>query len=380
MLTAMRNVPLRRLVTALTSGLVIFAAFTAGIGIYAAALAYRPLLLVWWPWLVAGVVGVVALGAWWLWWRLPKRQVERVRLMIRDSKARADVEDNFRKTIGQLLGGAAVLIGAAFAYLQFQQQQRSSHDVLISNQVAKGFELLGNKDKEPMQRMGGIYALEGVMNNSEDYHQPVLETLSAFVREKTQTETGEGRPTDDIQAALTVIGRRKEGVGTEEPVDLSNAHISIARLYRARLSGATLAGAILTGANLRYADLRHATLSSAILTSANLTDANLRYAILYGADLTSAYLLTALLSDADLRYATLSGANLSGANLTGAKLGNANLTGAILTGAILTGANLTGANLTNPQSLTKEQLDKACGTGVRGLDKLSPPLAIKPCP
>jgi len=75
-----------------------------------------------------------------------------------DPKARADIEDNFRKTIGQLLGGAAVLIGAGFAYLQFQQQQRSSHDVLISNQVAKGFELLGNKDKQPMQRLGGIYA------------------------------------------------------------------------------------------------------------------------------------------------------------------------------------------------------------------------------
>jgi hypothetical protein len=64
---------------------------------------------------------------------------------IRDLKARTDVEDNCRKTIGQLLGGAAVLIGAGFAYLQFQQQT-SSRDLLISNQVAIGFELLGNKD------------------------------------------------------------------------------------------------------------------------------------------------------------------------------------------------------------------------------------------
>jgi len=135
------------------------------------------------------------LAAWWLWWRLPKRQVDRLRLTIRDPKARADVEDNFRKTGWPALGGAAVLIGAAFAYLQFTQQQRESHqqftqqqqasrDLLISNQVAKGFELLGNKDKDIMQRLGGIYALEGVMNNSEDYHQPVLDALSAFVRLK----------------------------------------------------------------------------------------------------------------------------------------------------------------------------------------------------
>jgi uncharacterized protein YjbI with pentapeptide repeats len=47
--------------------------------------------------------------------------VDRLRLTIRDPKARADVEDNFRKTIGQLIGGAAVLIGAALAYVQFSQ-------------------------------------------------------------------------------------------------------------------------------------------------------------------------------------------------------------------------------------------------------------------
>ena len=293
----MRNAPLRRLVIALASVLVILAAFAAGTGMYTAALALWPLLLVWWPWLVA----VVALGAWRLWWRLPKREVDRLRLTIRDPKARTDVEDNFRK-IGQLLLAAAALVGAGLAYLPFQQQQRSSHDVLISNQVAKGFELLGNKDKEPMQRLGGIYALEGVMNNSEDYHQPVLEALSAFVRVETKTETGEGPPPDDIQAALSVITRRKSGF-KELPLFLGKVHIP----------------------------------------------------------------------KADLR-----GTNLTRAHLVGADLTRADLSGAFLTVADLGGANLTGADLTDVQYLTQEQLDKACGTGVRGLDKLDPPLTIKP--
>src|SRR6516225_4344156 len=110
------------------------------------------------PRIIAAALAALALlsGAWWLWWRLPKQQVDRLRLTIRDRKARADVEDNFRKTIGQLLGGAAVLIGAALAYLQFTEQQRASHDLLISNQVSKGFELLGNDKGEV--RLGGIYA------------------------------------------------------------------------------------------------------------------------------------------------------------------------------------------------------------------------------
>jgi len=282
----MSNVPLRRFVIALTSVLFISAVFAAGIGLYVAALARWPLLLVWWPRLVAGVVAVVAvvvpIGAWWLWWRLPRRQVNRLRLGIRDPKARADLEDNFRKTIGQLLAGAAVLIGAALAYLQFTEQQRAaqeqfskqqqtsheqllqqeqaSRDLLISNQVSKGFEQLGN-DKSVVVRLGGIYALEGVMNTSEQYHQPVLEALSAFVRDGTSNETGEGPPATDIQAALRVIGRRK-AIPSEKRLDLANTHIPKANLSSAYLAGAYLSGALLAGADLSHADLSHADCST----------------------------------------------------------------------------------------------------------------------
>jgi hypothetical protein len=45
-----------------------------------------------------------------VWWQLPQRQVAKLALKIRAPKARADTEDNFRKTVGQALGGAAVLI------------------------------------------------------------------------------------------------------------------------------------------------------------------------------------------------------------------------------------------------------------------------------
>ena len=411
---------------------------------YTAALALWPLLLVWWPWLVAGLVAVVALGARWLWWRLPERQAktneaaatgepdvppifhalrhrlagrgcgdhDRLRLTIRDPKARTDVEDNFRK-IGQLLLAAAALVGAGLAYLPFQQQQRSSHDVLISNQVAKGFELLGNKDKEPMQRLGGIYALEGVMNNSEDYHQPVLEALSAFVRVETKTETGEGPPPDDIQAALSVITRRKSGF-KELPLFLGKVHIPKAdlggtNLTRAYLNGANLTRAHLVGADLTRAYLNDTNLTSANLTRAHLAGADLSGADLSGADLSGAFLTVADLNDTNLTSANLTSADLAGADLSGAILTSADLTradlggtkltrahltrahltrahlvGADLTGAYLndtnlTSANLTSADLTDVQYLTQEQLDKACGTGVRGLDKLDPPLTIKPC-
>jgi uncharacterized protein YjbI with pentapeptide repeats len=270
---------------------------------------------------VAGLAVAVLWGAWWLWWRLPKRQVDRLRLTIRDPKARADIEDNLRKTIGQLIGGAAVLIGAGLAYLQFSeqqqtsqqqftQQQQASRDLLISNQVAKGFEQLGS-DKI-IVRLGGIYALEGVMNNSEQYHQPVLEALCAFVRDKTRTEKGDGPPATDIQAALTVIGRRS-AIG-DIPY-LGNVHIPKANLFRAYL----------VSADLGYADL-----SGAFLRGAYLNDA----------ELTGAYLNGAYLINADLR-----GANLSGVDLSGA-------------------------------TVEQAQLDQACGRNA----KLGPGLTLKPCP
>ena len=71
--------------------------------------------------IAVAVVAALALlwGIWWLWWRLPRHQA--ARLAPDDPKARADVEDNFRKTIGQVLGGAVVLFAVIAGYWQFKQ-------------------------------------------------------------------------------------------------------------------------------------------------------------------------------------------------------------------------------------------------------------------
>jgi hypothetical protein len=304
-------------------------------------------------------------GLWWAWWRLPKQEVARLALKIRDPKARADVEDNIRKTVGQGLGGVAVLLGAGLAYLQFSQQQRASHDLLISNQVSKGFEQLGSE--KVVVRLGGIYALEGVMNGGGDqYHQPVLEALTAFVREGAKPPTPPPRvskeppspPPTDIQAALTVIGRRSAGPGD---VNLSSAYLRGAYLPDANLALADLRGAYLPDANLALADLR-----SAYLPGVNLSNAELS-----GADLGRAKLSGANLSGANLFNTDLTRADLPGADLTGARLRSA-----LLRGADLSRANLSAANLLDVQGLDQGQLDAACGS-----DAVLPKgLTLKPCP
>src|SRR3954470_9670599 len=175
------------------------------------------------PWLLIPGIPAALFGAWWLWWRLPKRQAERLRSTMPDTKARAAVEDNFRKTVGQLLGGIAVLFGAGFAYLQFsaqqenarqqlavslrqsEQQRESAQALLISNQVSKGFEQLGSKDKDVVVRLGGIYALEGVMNTSEVYYKPVLGALSAFVRENAKKPAATDMPPSTTNSPATDV-------------------------------------------------------------------------------------------------------------------------------------------------------------------------------
>lgn len=91
------------------------------------------------PRLLIGAAAAVVLSVlvWSLWWRLSEHQAGRLLFAIHDlTKACTDVEDSFRKPEEQLPGGAAVLIGAAIAHLQFTQQQLASHDPLISNQVS----------------------------------------------------------------------------------------------------------------------------------------------------------------------------------------------------------------------------------------------------
>ncbi len=76
------------------------------------------------------------------------------------------------------------------------------------------------------------------------------------------------------------------------------------------------------------------------------------------------------LRNADLRCADLRGADLRGANLRGANLQEANLPRAILQ----------SANLTKAKSLTREQLDEACGGDETKLPDDLADYQMKPCP
>jgi len=139
-----------------------------------------------------------------------------------------------------------------------------------------------------------------------------MEVLAAFIREHSkeqwpppEPDVEPGRLTrPDVQAALTVIGRRDSRYDRAS-IDLHNAILPDARLEHAILSGANLSDADLNHAFLDDADLSRTYCYGTIFTGAYLRRANLTGAILTSpypnlAAVTSAFLDAATLTDADL--------------------------------------------------------------------------------
>ncbi len=201
--------------------------------------------------------------------------------------------DNARGRLLTLGAGLVALVAVGFTARTY----RLSREGQVTDRYTKAIEQLGS-DKTDV-RIGAIYALERIASDSARDHPVVMEVLSAFVREHAREEWPgpEGLIWPDVQAALTVIGRRDQKRDIR-PIDL-------------------------TAAILHYADLAEAKLAGAVLFCTDFTGAALHEAILTDANLDGALLNSAVLSNANLTRADLAGAHLDGANLTGADLDDA---------------------------------------------------------
>ncbi|MFY1588268.1 pentapeptide repeat-containing protein [Micromonospora sp. WMMD734] len=280
--------------------------------------------------------------------------------------------------VGSILSVLFVAIGLYLTNEANREQQRLTAQGQITDRFSKAIEQLGQAGAEKVDvRLGAIYALERIMRDSAADQPAVVDILATFIRvhapvpaAPTPSRSPRGsltrtNPPVDIQAALTVLGRRDSardgtvGAGEGDPsprrlnlsgADLSGADLSGADLLRANLQGSHLLGADLSNANLANANLGEADLKGADLGHANVRDAvllraDLEGAILEDVDLGGAYLGVANLGGAYLIRADLSGANLSYAILSGANLSDSDLSGAILFGADLRSAELLNARL-----------------------------------
>lgn len=221
--------------------------------------------------------------------------------------------------------------------LTTNQQLALTQQTQLAERYGRAVEQLGS-DKADV-RMGGIYSLERLGQDSERDQPVVVQVLAAFVRNHAPISAGCPHGLDhpleaDVQAALTVLGRRDPHWDGGGRIDLSrtclhNADLSKAELARVDLSLSDLWNAQFPEANLRNAfialtDAVDANFDQANLSDADMPDTKLHRASFHSADLTNAHLVTADLTDA----------RLNGANLTGTDLTNAQLTGADLNGTI----------------------------------------------
>jgi len=298
---------------------------------------------------------------------------------------------DFLQLLAQIVGGAALVIGLFFTWWNLRTTQKATTDSLenaqrtlavsqegqITERFTRAIEQLGNEKVEI--RLGGIYALERIAKDSEKDYWTIIEVLSAFVREHAALNTNANqksnqdvKPRTDIQAILTVLGRRQKiwtvEMGIDRMLDLSETNLQGVRLSEAHFEGtiflrSNLKGSML-GGYFRSSAFNQAVLDGSNLSgnfeSVNFGNASLR-AVWFNAELThawfsGAHLEEAILSRNNLEKAVFDQAHLEGAYLEGANLRGAIFLGTFFAGARLSGAHLEGANLSEATGLTLEQI------------------------
>src|SRR5215467_13025235 len=272
------------------------------------------------PWIVdrASLTPSLALQS-----KLPlEQQVKLEEIRLRATADRLKTENDVRTTLLHGVAGLVLLAGALLIWRQSQMSRQGQ----MTERFTRAIDQI-DYTKAVEVRLGGIYALERIARDSpETDHWPIMEVLTAYVREHAQwTEakpgseesSDEARPAVDIQAVLTVLSRRSQWYQNGElqcldlrQTDLRRANLPAAHLEGASFGGAHLERAYLGGAHLEGANLFAAHLEGAYLPSAHLERASLGEAHLERADLGGAYL-----EGADLRGAHLEGA--AGAPETG---------------------------------------------------------------
>ncbi len=91
-------------------------------------------------------------------------------------------ENQSRATLAQILGGIAIGIGIYFAWGNLTTAREGQ----ITERFTRAIDQLGNKNLEI--RLGGIYALERIANESQRDYWPIMEILTAYVRKNSGVE------------------------------------------------------------------------------------------------------------------------------------------------------------------------------------------------
>jgi uncharacterized protein YjbI with pentapeptide repeats len=329
--------------------------------------------------ILLGLIGYALLlwkGPWWL---------DGAHIRQRDLQPADGVVITGFRTMLVALGAAVVAgLGLMYTHLNLQhtrdkdrEQAELTREGQVTERYVEAIKLLGSNSET--ERLGGIYALERIMKDSEKDHWTVVEVLASFVRNRCErqdntqvieidgdhgTLTVSNSPSRDGVAAFEVLCRRPRRDEAHR-VDLRDVTLHEVHIEGGRMQNFDLSDADLRDATFIDCNLESARLSRAALENATFAECNLSKVTFDGASLRGARLHSTSLTKASFRAAQMNETHINQSSMKQTDLREAEITDSLFTDVSMHETRFEGATflghtaLRNTSGLTGEQLSPA---------------------
>ncbi|MET8714435.1 pentapeptide repeat-containing protein [Streptomyces sp. NPDC004735] len=293
-------------------------------------------------------------------------------------KGSAALVTGLRTALIQIVAAVGASIALVYTARNYQLSRRGQ----VTDRFTKALERLGSD--EMYVRIGGVIALEQIVQDSPEQAVHLNQVLGAFVRRRApkarattlsrarairgarrMTKVAESKvpfrlpsaPEEDVQAALSVLARPdiRRRIGMKGALNLSGLHLDGVDLRGADLSGfnltkCSLVGADLQGARLVETDFEDADLSEVDISRANCTYASfdksvMRKAVASRTDFTRAFMEGVDLSESYVYASVFDKSRIAGGRFDSARLDDSYLSDANLRDAVFSKAKIIDCDL-----------------------------------
>ncbi len=232
-------------------------------------------------------------------------------LLFGDHDDKGEEIRNVGLVLVALLGAPLVVWRSKIAFDQVQTAQER----MITDRFSKAVDQIGAVRRVPRSqasaeagvrdsweeeqpnievRLGGLYTLQRISEDSRPDHVRVVETMCAYVRlnsrrQMVDGQSDESRPPEvDIQAALEILGKRPYSRCVYEMNSLVTLDLATSVLPKSNLNSLRLPFVDFGKCNLQFAKLRHTDLRQAWLEWADFQFADFHKCLLHRAALRGA--------------------------------------------------------------------------------------------
>jgi len=303
----------------------------------------------WRTWLVGTVLVLLVV----LIWKLPQWYASR---HLTDSEVGLRIENDARKSILEVIGGGALLVGLAFTWQNLQHTQEATNLTLdraregqVTDRFVRSVEQLGSK--ELSVRVGAVYSLDRIASESSRDVRPIVEILAAFVRSRgpypgekasslIRQRYRRPKPDDfkfgtlaiedngansrltrvflaaDLQASLGIIASRWKPSDEQERLDLTACFLRAAAAPRCHILNIDFSFSDLRNVYFAETTFERTMFAGTLLMDGEFSHTVVSKVVFIGSDLRGATFYKATLNCAfiscDLRYADFTDADLTG--------------------------------------------------------------------